>query len=159
MSDTRNVTYWLNEYARYHVNPMNKKIHWVCVPVIMMTLLGLLWSLPVPKALGGHSVVVNWSSILVLVSIVFYLRLSLSLAIGMGLITAGMLASFGPIEAIRSGLVWQLSLTVFVLAWIGQFIGHKIEGKKPAFFQDLQFLLVGPMWILADVYKQLRIPV
>ncbi len=60
MSTQKDLTYWLSEYSRYHVNPLNKKIHWVCVPVIMMTLLGLLWSLPVPEALGGHSVARNW---------------------------------------------------------------------------------------------------
>ncbi|CAD7701820.1 unnamed protein product, partial [Ostreobium quekettii] len=98
----------------------------------MMTLLGLLWSLPVPEALGGHSTLLNWSSLLILVSMFFYLSLSLPLAIGMGLITIGMLACFGPLESVRSGLVWQLSVAVFVLAWIVQFIGHKIEGSAQA---------------------------
>lgn len=159
MTEKRSLTYWLDEYSRYHLNPLNKKIHWVCVPIIMMTLLGLLWSLPVPESFGGHSAIVNWSSLLILISMVFYLRLSLPLAIGMAAVTVGMLACFGPIESLRTGLVWQLSLAVFVIAWIGQFIGHKIEGKKPAFFQDIQFLLVGPVWILADIYRRLKIPV
>ena len=42
---------------------------------------------------------------------------------------------------------------VFVLAWIGQFIGHLIEGKRPSFFKDLQFLLIGPAWLMAFVYR------
>lgn len=159
VTEQRRVFWWLDEYSRYHLNPVNKLIHWICIPAIMMTLLGILWSLPVPEALGGHSTLLNWSSLLILVSMFFYLSLSLPLAIGMGVITVGMLACFGPLESVRSGLVWQLSVAVFVLAWIVQFIGHKIEGKKPAFFQDIQFLLVGPMWLLADVYKRLKIPI
>ena len=159
MTSQRSIQWWLDENSRYHINPANKTIHWICVPVIMMTLLGLLWSLPVPAFLGGHRSIVNWSSILFVVASIFYLRLSLTLALGMGLITIAVLAAFPYIETIRPGLVWQLSLAVFVVAWIGQFIGHRIEGRQPAFFQDLQFLLVGPVWILADVYRRLGIPV
>ena len=48
-------------------------------------------------------------------------------------------------------------ITVFILAWIGQFIGHKIEGKKPSFFEDIQFLLIGPAWLLSFIYKKLGI--
>jgi uncharacterized membrane protein YGL010W len=52
-----------------------------------------------------------------------------------------------------------LALFVFVLAWIGQFIGHKIEGKKPSFIKDIQFLLIGPIWLLSDIYNKLKIPI
>ncbi len=58
-------------------------------------------------------------------------------------------AGFGP--------VWRSALVVFVVAWIGQFIGHKIEGKKPSFLQDLQFLLIGPVWLLGFIYRNLGI--
>ena len=44
-----------------------------------------------------------------------------------------------------------------MLAWIGQFIGHKIEGEKPSFFEDLQFLLIGPAWLLGAIYQKLGI--
>ena len=50
-----------------------------------------------------------------------------------------------------------LYLLTFIVAWIGQFIGHKIEGKKPAFFKDLQFLLIGPVWLLSFIYNKLNI--
>ena len=48
-------------------------------------------------------------------------------------------------------------MAIFVLAWIGQFIGHKIEGEKPSFFEDLQFLLIGPDWLLGAIYQKLGI--
>jgi uncharacterized membrane protein YGL010W len=58
----------------------------------------------------------------------------------------------------RTGLaVWKVSIVVFVIAWIGQFIGHSIEGKRPSFFKDLQFLLIGPLWLLSFVYRRLGI--
>ena len=51
----------------------------------------------------------------------------------------------------------KTSLIIFVIAWIGQFIGHKIEGKKPSFFEDIQFLLIGPAWLLSFIYNKLGI--
>jgi uncharacterized membrane protein YGL010W len=53
--------------------------------------------------------------------------------------------------------LWLGCGVLFVLAWIGQFVGHAIEGKRPSFIKDLQFLLIGPMWLLADVYRRLGV--
>ena len=50
--------------------------------------------------------------------------------------------------------VWQICLVVFIAAWIGQFIGHKIEGKKPSFLKDIVFLLIGPAWLLSKIYRK-----
>src|SRR5450830_683990 len=57
------------------------------------------------------------------------------------------------------GLLWAATaaLAVLVAAWIGQFIGHKIEGKKPSFFEDLRFLLIGPLFVLSVFYRRWRI--
>ena len=53
--------------------------------------------------------------------------------------------------------LFTISLVLFVVAWIGQFIGHKLEGAKPSFFKDLQFLLIGPAWLLSFIYKKMGI--
>jgi uncharacterized membrane protein YGL010W len=53
--------------------------------------------------------------------------------------------------------LWAVSLIIFTGAWIGQFVGHKIEGKKPSFFKDLQFLLIGPAWLLSFIYRKIGI--
>ena len=50
-----------------------------------------------------------------------------------------------------------LYLGIFIVSWIGQFIGHKIEGQKPSFFDDLKFLLIGPAWLLSFIYKKIGI--
>jgi len=99
----------------------------------------------------------NWTFLFLTFSVIFYLRLSISIAIGMLLVAVLMLASISWIEFFDPS-IWRLSLAIFVLAWIGQFIGHKIEGEKPSFFQDLQFLLIGPAWLLSFIYKKLGIP-
>lgn len=153
----RTVQDWLNEYGESHENPVNKLIHWVCVPVIALTLIGLLWSLPVPQAFADISPAMNWGSLFMMASVVYYFILSPSLAIGM----AVMMAAFVYLLIWLDGLampLWQISLAVFVLAWIGQFIGHMVEGKRPSFFKDVQFLMIGPMWVIAFFYRRLGIP-
>ena len=63
------------------------------------------------------------------------------------------------ISLFDKGLLVTIYLSIFVIAWIGQFLGHKIEGKKPAFFKDLQFLLIGPLWLLSFIYNKLNIKI
>jgi uncharacterized membrane protein YGL010W len=127
-------------YAESHQHPINIRLHQVCVPLILWSILGLLHLVVVsdrfPLSFLGAAVVVA-----------FYLyHRSFLLALSLGLIQALMIQSF----TLLSGA--PVFLIVFVLAWIGQFVGHKIEGKKPAFFEDLFFLLVGPGWVLKKLY-------
>jgi uncharacterized membrane protein YGL010W len=63
----------------------------------------------------------------------------------------------GLLSMLPQGTVLPISLVVFVLAWIGQFVGHRIEGKKPSFFEDLRFLLIGPLFVLGFLYRRLGI--
>lgn len=88
--------------------------------------------------------------------VIFYLRMSASIAVGMLIIAFFMIWGINWLDSFEISL-WILSLFIFVLAWIGQFIGHKIEGKKPSFFEDLKFLLIGPAWLLSFVYKRFNI--
>ena len=143
---------WFQQYGQSHQNPVNKLIHWVCIPLIVVSLLGLLMSIPLP--LGP-----SWLSPATLVlaaAVVWYAMISLRLALGMLVVGAAMLAAASALQALPVPL-WASSLVVFVLAWVGQFVGHQIEGKKPSFFEDLQFLLVGPLWLLGFVYRRLGI--
>lgn len=149
---------WFAEYGECHHNPANELIHWICIPAIMLSVLGLLWSIPMPASWGGLSDYLNVATLFIVASLVFYFRLSPPLAAGMLTITVvflGLIIGYG-----RAGWtsVWAAALTIFVVAWILQFVGHKIEGKKPAFFQDLQFLLIGPLWLLGFIYRRVGIP-
>ena len=153
----KSVEQWFREYGESHQNPTNKTIHWICVPTITACVIALLWDLPRPGFMGQWPFL-NWGVIMVILSILFYLRLSVSLAIGMLLFSAAVIAGIIAYEKLGISPVYQLALLVFVVAWIGQFIGHKIEGKKPSFFQDIQFLLIGPIWLLGFLYRKLGIP-
>lgn len=148
---------WFEEYGESHQNPINKSIHWICVPTIAACVIALFWELPTPAFLHGIPIL-NWATILIALSLVFYLRLSLSLAVGMLVFSAATVAAIVLYQRNVSLPVWQAALAVFFLAWVGQFIGHSIEGKKPSFFKDLQFLLIGPIWLLGFVYRKLGIP-
>ncbi|MDH3646610.1 MAG: DUF962 domain-containing protein [Gammaproteobacteria bacterium] len=152
------VDAWLNEYGESHQNPTNKFLHWICVPLIVLSLIGMLWSIPVPVAFERTSPLLNWGMIFLLASLIYYFIMSLSLAIGMIFFTVGTVLLINWLDGLSTPL-WAISLSVFVAAWIGQFIGHIIEGKRPSFFKDMQFLMIGPIWLLSAVYKKLGIPI
>lgn len=139
----RPVDVLLEKYSASHQNPVNDLIHFVCVPAIMFSLLGMLWTFHPFAAIG-----------MVVASHVYYCMLSVQLMCGMLAMSCAML---GALHALPQDLVFPLSAIVFVLAWIGQFIGHKIEGKKPSFLEDLRFLLIGPLFVLGFLYRRLRI--
>jgi uncharacterized membrane protein YGL010W len=145
----RTAQEWLDAYGESHQNPINKKIHWVCIPWIMISVLGLLATIPSPF----DNPWLSWATGVAALAIGYYALISIPLAIGMAVISAIMLG----VVQVLTGLpvpLWVSSLVIFVVAWIFQFIGHKIEGKKPSFFEDLQFLLIGPMWLLAAIYRR-----
>lgn len=147
---------WFDEYGESHRNPINKLIHWICVPSIFFSIIGLLTSIPIGLQIRGDlAPYLNVGTLVIVLGMIFYLSISPRIAIGMLLFSAVVL--WGNIELLELNFMplWLFSLIVFVVAWIGQFIGHYIEGAKPSFFKDLQFLLVGPAWLMGFVYKKL----
>ena len=147
----------LAEYGESHQNHTNKMIHWVCVPLIFFSVVGFLWSIPawgLRDLLGSASPYVNWATLVLILVFIYYLSLSFSLSLGMLLFGFLCLFLWNMIVQAVSYPIWAISLTIFVLAWIGQFYGHKIEGKKPSFFKDLQFLLIGPAWLMHFIYRK-----
>ena len=151
---TRRIDALLSEYGESHRNETNKAVHWVCVPAIVWSLMALLWSFPVPAFLASVPGL-NWLTLLLVPSLVYYLLLSWPLAIGFVVFTAACIAVI-QVYLLWSPLpLWQFAIAVFAIAWIGQFWGHKIEGKKPSFFKDVQFLLIGPAWLMSFIYKRL----
>jgi uncharacterized membrane protein YGL010W len=143
MPDARTIDTLLAQYSESHLHPTNEVIHCVCVPLIVFSLLGLIWAVHPLLALAG-----------VVAALGYYFKLSRNFALGMLLMSAVMLAV---LAALPRPAVMPLSIVIFVLAWIGQFIGHKIEGKKPSFFDDLRFLLIGPLFVLGVLYRRLNL--
>lgn len=150
----RTVANWLTEYGASHADPTNKLLHWLCVPAIVLSVMGLLWSLPVPAVFAGASAWANWASLIAAAAVLYYLALSPALAAGALLVFLALLALTHGLSQLPWPL-WLTSLVIFVVAWIGQFIGHAIEGKRPSFFKDVQFLMIGPLWLLASAYRRL----
>jgi uncharacterized membrane protein YGL010W len=152
----RTMHQWLDEYGASHRNATNEFLHWICVPVIALTVVGFLWSIPVPDSFAQVSRWLNWATIGVALWIGYYFLLSPSLGIGATLCLIAMLFIVRWMDSLPWPL-WATCLAVFVVAWIGQFIGHSIEGTRPSFFKDVQFLLIGPIWLVSHVYRRLGV--
>ncbi len=154
VASNRKIDLLLEEYGSSHKNMVNKSIHWICVPIIFFTIFGLVRSIPTPSFFDQVPCL-SWASILLAVALLYYMSLSFSLTIGF--ILFGGLVTIGNEFIFSSGRIYLLvaSIFVFALAWIAQFIGHGIEGKKPSFLKDLQFLLIGPAWLMHFIYKKI----
>jgi len=137
---TRRVDQLLAHYEESHRNPKNELIHFIAIPLIMLSLVGMMFAL--------HPFV---AYAFIAASMVYYLRLSLVFLVTMvlwSLLTVALVFAMG-------SLVLELSVAIFVGAWILQFIGHKLEGKKPSFFEDIQYLWVGPLFVLSKLFNKL----
>jgi uncharacterized membrane protein YGL010W len=149
----RTVRDWLDEYSASHTNTVNQKFHFACIPPIVFSALCALKAIPV------GNVWLNPASIIAILALAYYLRLSWRLATGLVVIFSAFYMGALAIEAaVGSNLIW-VAVAIFIAGWIGQFIGHHVEGARPSFFKDLQFLLIGPLWELAHVYRVLGIPI
>ena len=139
---SRRIDELLNHYAQSHLHPTNEGIHFAAIPLIMLSLIGLMFCLHPLVAYG-----------FILASMIYYLRLSLPFAAAMTVWSAIMLAV---VHAMGEQRLY-ICLAVFVGAWVMQFIGHKIEGKKPSFFEDVQYLWIGPLFVLQPLMRKFRI--
>lgn len=149
----RSIQSWFDEYGESHRNATNIAIHWVCVPAIFFSVIGLLGSMPPDQLpwLGR----LPWAKLVIgLVLLLFYARLSISIALGMAVMSYAALVLARWLDDRAPWPLWAISLTVFAVAWVGQFYGHKVEGKKPSFLKDLAFLLIGPAWLVGKLYKR-----
>jgi uncharacterized membrane protein YGL010W len=135
----RKVESLFERYGESHRDPVNKAIHWICVPLITWSVLAALWAWSAVAACVG-----------IALALAFYAWLSPALAIGMLAIVTAMVY---PVTLLGKHAFF-VAAGVFVLAWIGQFIGHVIESRKPSFFEDVKFLLIGPLWLLGFVYRR-----
>jgi len=141
---------WFNEYSQTHRNPLNQKLHYICVPAIFWSVAALLVSAPTPEFFSPW---LNWAIVVLIPIMVFYGSLGITyfkimLAVSTLAVASAMLMS-------KAGMnITAIALTVFIIAWIGQFYGHKVEGKKPSFFTDLLFLLIGPLWVIEKARRK-----
>lgn len=152
----RTFTEWMDEYGVSHKNPTNQMVHKICVPLIMFSVVGILWCIPRPEFFQSIPYL-NWATLFILGCLVFYLTLNFLMFLAM--VVQTLIMCLLAQKFYEMGILLQLSIVIFVLAWIGQFWGHKVEGKKPSFLQDLVFLLIGPLWVTRFFYKKIGINV
>lgn len=148
----RTAEAWFTSYSRDHQNPTNRSIHWVCVPSILWAAIAALWTIPVPDALRAPGL---FSWLAMAAALVFYFRLSrplglvmLAVFILLGALSSALYGALGPTRLLA------LAVAVFVVAWVGQFIGHIFEGKRPSFLTDLSYLMVGPAWLVSKLMRR-----
>lgn len=154
----RKIDELLHEYGLSHKNPTNKLIHWFCVPAIFFSIVGLVFSIPagpLPEYLSLLGGFANWATVILFLVLIYYATLSAPLTLGMFLFSAICLALANFLSIAFPGNLWIISLGIFIISWIIQFYGHKIEGKKPSFLKDVQFLMIGPAWLMHFIYKRL----
>ena len=149
----RPIDRWFTSYSSDHRNATNQWLHVVCVPLILWSVIALLWCIPVPGTLFGPGA---WAALAMFMTWSFYYRHAR--ALGMGMLLVFVVFSWGTrwlhMELGTTGLL-KLAIGVFVAAWIGQFVGHHIEGRRPSFLTDLTYLLIGPIWVLNKLYRKL----
>ena len=141
-SPLRQVDHLLAAYGESHRNPTNELIHYAAIPLIVFSLIGVL-----------HWVHPYLALVTIAASVVYYARLSTLFMVIMTLFAA--LCLYG--VALLGAALLPVCVAIFVVSWIFQFIGHKIEGKKPSFFEDLQYLLVGPLFVLSKLLLRLGV--
>lgn len=151
----KTIHQWLDEYGESHQDHTNKTIHWICVPSIFFSITGLLYGIKLPLLISGLQI--NLAMIVLALVTVYYVSLSRTLWVGLVLFALLCLWLCQLIEEVNILPLWLFCIIVFVVAWIGQFYGHKVEGKKPSFLKDIQFLMIGPAWLMSFIYKRLGI--
>lgn len=150
--EDRPIDRWFASYSGDHRNDTNQWVHIFAVPAILWSVIALLWCIPVPGTWFRPGL---WAALAMFAAWMFYYRASRWLG-------AGMLAVFVVMawmtrwlhDVLGSERLLVLGIGVFAVAWIAQFVGHRIEGRKPSFLTDLTYLLIGPAWILAKVYRK-----
>ncbi|MBE1287380.1 MAG: DUF962 domain-containing protein [Alteromonadaceae bacterium] len=150
----RQIEKLLNQYGESHQNHTNILIHGIAVPSIFFVTIGLIYAIPVPEVIAQYQV--TFAHILAIPMLIYYFKLSGPIGAAMTLLTIAVFGGIRLLEHLEIS-VWQFSLVLFVVMWVLQFVGHKIEGKKPSFFEDLRFLLVGPAWWWNHFFKRFNI--
>lgn len=149
---------WLSDYGDSHADIRNPGIYWLSVPVLVLGTVGILWSLPVPQAFIRISPVINWGSVFLMAAVVYYFIISVSLAIGMLPFVAGVVAVQLWLERSSWSLPW-VAAGMAAAAIVGLWIGRYGKGGTKAVLADIQLMMIGPAWLLANLYKRLGIPI
>ncbi|HEY5622413.1 MAG TPA: Mpo1-like protein [Gammaproteobacteria bacterium] len=148
---------WLNQYDRHHAGGANRVLHWISVPFIVTGIVGLLWALPIPATFSDATPVLNWGTIFLMAAVVYYFILSISLGFGILPFVALIAAAVVWLDRLSYPL-WMSSMLLLAVAWMLLRISNRRGGTRPSLVGDLQYMMLGPLWLLAAVYRRFGIP-
>lgn len=149
--------HWLTHFEDSHRDVTFPLLYWLAVPALVLGTVGLLWSLQVPAAFSAISPVLNWGTTFLMASVVYYFIISLSLAIGMLPFMFGIVAFEMWLEA--GGLpLRQVAASLILAGVIGLYLGRYRSGGTSAVVRDIQLMMIGPIWLLSNLYRRLGIP-
>ena len=146
---------WFTEYAISHQNELNQKIHYLCVPAIFFSIIGVVSSIPYQLSSFTnpfiHPIFDNYATLILILLMFFYISLSFKTFILMAIFS--IISLIGNYYLSKISPLFYTSTLIFTIAWVGQFYGHHVEGQKPSLLKDLQFLLIGPAWVFEKLTR------
>jgi len=142
----------LSRYSNDHRHIWNQRIHKIAVPALLASSVGMFTTLgrfflPEIRLLSG-------GNLQIVFMLIWYGVLDRRLPRVMAPLLFGAAALITYIDRNHGDLLWPLCLGVFFMGWIFQFIGHRLEGNKPAFFSEFNYLMVGPMWVMITLRRR-----
>ena len=160
-SSRSRADHWFAAYSADHQHPLNQRLHQWCVPSILWSLIALLYAIPLGLPFFALSTgflrdtaaygAVAWVAAASALGFWIWLlpwRLALAMMV---VIIACVLSSALLLATLGAGMLSLLAAGVFVIAWVGQFSGHHVDGKRPSFLTDLVYLMIGPPWVLIKI--------
>ncbi len=148
---------WLEEYSKTRPGYRLTPLKWLSVLLLVAGVVSLLSTVPTPAAFEPSDDVLNWGTIFVMAAIVYYFIVSIRLAIGTVPFVAGVVAAVTWFDRLDTPL-WIVGSGLLALGLIGQMLEHVRHGRQPPFVRELQLLMIGPLWLVAVVYRRLGIP-
>ena len=148
--------YWLAIYDADHSHAVSRRLHFVCAPLFLVALLGLLWCVPMPAALASNLASINWATLFAMATVVYYFVMSITLALGSLPFVAATIGGLAWLDRIDAPLL-PIAAVMLLVATLGQFLGHRLESGG-SLFRDLLHCVIGPIWSLAALYRRLGIP-
>ena len=148
---------WLRRYEETHSDLTNPVVYWAAVPMVVLGTVGLLWSLPIPDAFYEISPLMNWGTAFLMAAAVYYFIISVSLAIGMLPFVIGVAGINMWLDGSDFSLL-RVSIVLLLAGIIGLWLGHRNQGGIRPVLDDLQFMMIGPAWLLSVLYKRIGIP-
>ncbi len=148
---------WLTNFGAHRQDVTSPALYWVSMIALLLGFVGLLWSIPVPRAFDEISPFLNWGTAFLIATLVYYFIISVSLALGMVPFILGIAAIETWLVTLPTPVGYVASILVGI-SISGLCFGHYMNKGVRAVLRDVQLLMIAPIWLLSNLYKKLGIP-